>query len=124
MNGMIPNLVGRELSEGYATYGSDSGHQGFGFPGFPGGGRGPGGFRQGGSGGPGASPPSNPNDWWLNDEAVDRNLGYMQMKKTHDAAMVDHGTRLRMNGPNTTITLERLKVGEKRDGRTTLPRRL
>lgn len=87
MNGMIPNLVGRELSEGYATYGSDSGHQGFGFPGFPGGGRGPGGFRQGGSGGPGASPPSNPNDWALNDEAV-RNLGYMQMKKTHDAAMV------------------------------------
>jgi len=27
------------------------------------------------------------NDWALNDEAI-RNLGYMQMKKTHDAAMV------------------------------------
>ena len=26
-------------------------------------------------------------DWALNDEAI-RNLGYMQMKKTHDAAMV------------------------------------
>ena len=42
------------------TYGSDSGHRG----------------------GPGAS-----TDWALNDEAI-RNLGYMQMKKTHDAAMV------------------------------------
>ena len=30
----------------------------------------------------------NPNDdWGLNDEAI-KNLGYMQMKKTHDAAMV------------------------------------
>jgi len=26
-------------------------------------------------------------DWALNDEAI-RNLGYMQMKKTHDAAIV------------------------------------
>ena len=31
--------------------------------------------------------PNVPPDWALNDEAI-RNLGYMQMKKTHDAAMV------------------------------------
>ena len=34
--------------------------------------------------------PAGPNpadDWALNDEAI-KNLGYMQMKKTHDAAMV------------------------------------
>src|SRR5204863_2543101 len=45
------------LQRGFATYGSDSGHQ----------------FA--------------PNDWTLSDEAI-KNLGYMQMKKTHDAAMV------------------------------------
>ena len=28
-----------------------------------------------------------PNEWILSDEAI-QNLGYMQMKKTHDAAMV------------------------------------
>jgi feruloyl esterase len=64
MNGVIPNLIGggpdgSMLSRGMATYGSDSGHQS----------------------GPGAT------DWATNDEAI-RNLGYMQMKKTHDAAMV------------------------------------
>jgi Tannase and feruloyl esterase len=31
--------------------------------------------------------PNPANEWALNDEAI-RNLGYMQMKKTHDAAMV------------------------------------
>jgi pimeloyl-ACP methyl ester carboxylesterase len=54
-------------------YGSDSGHQG----------------GMGGGGTVLASGPSGagPNDWALNEEAI-RNLGYMQMKKTHDAAMV------------------------------------
>ncbi len=80
MNGMIPNLIGRELSSGYATYGSDSGHQGFGFPGGPGG-------RGGPARGEASKPSSDPNAWALNEEAV-RNLAYMQMKKTHDAAMV------------------------------------
>ena len=39
-------------------------------------------------------------DWALNDEAI-RNLGYAQMKKTHDAAMViierAYGERPRFN---------------------------
>jgi feruloyl esterase len=57
-----------------------------------GGGQGPGaGKGFGGPGGPGAAKgPQGPNpadEWALNDEAI-RNLGYMQMKKTHDAAMV------------------------------------
>ncbi len=64
MNGTVPRLTGgvagfggpAALSEGYVTYGSDSGH---------------------------ASDPV----WALNDEAI-RNLGYAQMKKTHDVAMV------------------------------------
>jgi hypothetical protein len=62
MNGVVPDLVGRggatPLLRGFATFGSDSGHQ---------------------------SGPAT--DWALNDEAI-RNLGYMQMKKTRDAAMV------------------------------------
>jgi pimeloyl-ACP methyl ester carboxylesterase len=62
---------------GFAMYGSDSGHQ-------------MGGFGGGASG----------NDWALNDEAI-KNLGYMQMKKTHDAAMVVmervYGERPRFN---------------------------
>jgi feruloyl esterase len=49
--------------------------------------------RGGGGGGSG-------NDWALNEEAI-RNLGYMQMKKTHDAAMVImeriYGERPRFN---------------------------
>jgi len=62
MNGSIPGLAGgfggpSELSNGFATYGSDSGHA------------------------------NGDNEWTLNDEAI-RNLGYMQMKKTHDVAMV------------------------------------
>ncbi len=64
MNGTVPRLTGgvggfggpAALTEGYVTYGSDSGH---------------------------ASDPV----WALNDEAI-RNLGYAQMKKTHDVAMV------------------------------------
>jgi len=61
-NGNIPNLTGNGegplLARGFATYGSDSGHA-----------------------------IAGPTDWTLNDEAI-KNLGYMQMKKTHDAAMV------------------------------------
>ena len=62
MDGSIPNLTGGEagtlLREGFAAYGSDSGHQ-----------------LQG------------PSDWTLSDEAI-KNIGYMQLKKTHDAAIV------------------------------------
>jgi tannase/feruloyl esterase len=67
MNGVIPNLAGGPdgsmLQRGFATYGSDSGHQS----------------------GPGFAP--GPTDWTTNDEAI-KNLGFMQLKKTHDAAMV------------------------------------
>jgi hypothetical protein len=84
MNGMIPNLLGGAdmgpgpslIQQGFATYGSDSGHQmSFGF----------GRKRPGGSA---AAPAAGSgDDWILNDEAM-KNLGYMQLKKTHDAAMV------------------------------------
>jgi feruloyl esterase len=89
MNGTIPNLAGNEfpvagassLSLGFAKYGSDSGHQ-----------TGPMGRGAAGAG----SPPA----WALNDEAM-KNLGYRQMKKTHDAAMVlierMYGERPRFN---------------------------
>jgi hypothetical protein len=89
-NGVIPNLLGDPgpsggslLQQGFATYGSDSGHQSGGF----GQGRGPGAGR--GPGGPPAAAQPDPtaNDWAVNDEAI-ANLGYMQLKKTHDAAMV------------------------------------
>ncbi len=83
MNGFIPNLTGGTdmsskttlLGLGYATYGSDSGHSMGPMAGF--------------SKRPAKTPPpaGNPNDWTLNEEAI-KNLGYMQMKKTHDAAMV------------------------------------
>jgi feruloyl esterase len=86
MNGMVPMLRGEppgSATASFARYGSDSGHQmgGFGGPGFgPGGGGG--------------------NDWALNEEAI-RNLGYLQMKKTRDAAMVIlervYGERPRFN---------------------------
>ena len=130
MNGTIPRLtggVGRGgptlLQQGFATYGSDSGHQMGGF-GMPGGGMGmPGGAARGGA--PGQAPPGTPGQgqqgapgaargpgaspagpgpgggmpagfgapnpaadrWAMNDEAI-ANLGYMQLKKTHDAAIV------------------------------------
>jgi feruloyl esterase len=57
MNGSVPGLGGGDLANGFATYGSDSGHS------------------------------NGDDEWTLNDEAI-RNLGYMQMKKTHDVAMV------------------------------------
>ena len=79
MNGVIPDLrgsqypiLGRSPAQwGFATYGSDSGHQS-----------------------------SAARDWTLNDEAI-HNLGYMQLKKTHDAAMAlverAYGQRPRFN---------------------------
>ncbi len=85
-------------STGIAEYGSDSGHQmggmgmgmGMGMMGRRGG-------APGGRGGPGGPAGE---DWALNDEAI-KNLGYMQMKKTHDAAMVImervYGERPRFN---------------------------
>ena len=78
MNGTITVRVGRNpmLGKGFALYGSDSGHQAAGM-GFPGGQ-----LQK-----PLASGPSSGDEWALNDEAI-KNLGYMQMKKTHDAAMV------------------------------------
>jgi hypothetical protein len=85
MNGMITvggGFGGRGGSSipGVAMYGSDSGHQSAGM-------MGPGGGTSG-------------NEWALNDEAI-KNLGYMQMKKTHDAAMVVmervYGERPRFN---------------------------
>ena len=78
MNGIITVREGRNpmLNKGFALYGSDAGHQA-GSMGFPGG-------KQNK---PLASGPTPGDEWALNDEAI-RNLGYMQMKKTHDAAMV------------------------------------
>lgn len=66
------------LGQGFAIYGSDGGHQDL-FGGGP----------PGMQSAPLATGPegASPDDWALNEEAV-RNLGYMQMKKTHDAAMV------------------------------------
>jgi feruloyl esterase len=95
MNGIIPNLTGGGpgaqgpslLDRGFATYGSDSGHQ----------------AAFGGRGGAGRGAPPGVNvsdDWALNEEAI-KNLGYAQMKKTHDAAMViierAYGERPRFN---------------------------
>jgi feruloyl esterase len=74
MNGSIPGLTGSPFGSGFVTYGSDSGHQ------AGGGGRG---GPAAGRGGPAGG---SPDDWALNDEAI-RNFGYMQLKKTHDAAM-------------------------------------
>src|SRR5688500_3865934 len=82
MNGIIPNLAGgapgqppSPFARGLATYGSDSGHQ-MAF-----------GPRRGGPPVPAAAGANTSDDWALNDEAI-ANLGYAQMKKTHDAAMV------------------------------------
>jgi pimeloyl-ACP methyl ester carboxylesterase len=84
MNGSIPNLTANVVSDrgasplqrGFVTYGSDSGHQS-GRGGAP------------AAGGRGAEPGRGAGaaDWALNDEAI-RNFGYLQMKKTRDAAMV------------------------------------
>jgi feruloyl esterase len=91
LNGVVPNLTGgpagtSPLARGFATYGSDSGHQAS----FGG--------RRGG--GPPPAGASSSDDWTLNEEAI-ANLGYMQMKKTRDAAMVViermYGARPRFN---------------------------
>jgi len=93
MNGTIPFLTGgpggagSPFSLGYVTYGGDSGHQA-GFPAFGPGGPPPGAPKGAPKGDPkAAARPAPSDDWALNEEAV-RNLGYLQMKKTHDAAMV------------------------------------
>jgi len=76
INGTITVREGRNqmVDKGFALYGSDSGHQaggmGFGGP----------------QGKPLASGPTSGDEWAINDEAI-RNIGYMQMKKTHDAVM-------------------------------------
>ena len=62
MNGTVPGLASGfggagHLAQGFATYGSDSGHA------------------------------TGDTQWALNDEAI-RNFGYLQLKKTHDVAMV------------------------------------
>ena len=88
MNGSITVREGKNpmINKGFVMYGSDSGHQG----------------GMGGRGTVLASGPSGakPDDWALNEEAI-RNLGYMQMKKTHDATMVIieriYGERPRFN---------------------------
>jgi pimeloyl-ACP methyl ester carboxylesterase len=88
MNGTITVREGKNpmINRGFVMYGSDSGHQG----------------GMVGKGAVLASGPagSKPDDWALNEEAI-RNLGYMQMKKTHDAAMVIieriYGERPRFN---------------------------
>ena len=113
MNGVIPDLRGpaypidgRSPAQwGFVTYGSDSGHQSaFGRRG---------GESNSGRDGSSAVSPQGPgvravrpiaeqtsDEWALNDEAI-RNLGYMQLKKTHDAAMVliqrAYGERPRFN---------------------------
>jgi Tannase and feruloyl esterase len=77
MNGMIMLREDRNpmLNKGFAVYGSDAGHQATGTD-FGG--------RQSKLL---ATGPTSGDEWALNEEAV-RNLGYMQMKKTHDAAIV------------------------------------
>ena len=67
--------AGSILSKGFAIYGSDGGHQSAGM--------GPASAQNK----PLATGPATGDEWSLNDEAI-KNLGYMQMKKTHDAAMV------------------------------------
>lgn len=75
MNGTITVREGKNplLNKGISLYGSDSGHQSAGFGGPP--------------SKPLASGPTSGDEWALNEEAI-RNMGYMQMKKTHDCAMV------------------------------------
>jgi len=78
MNGVITVREGINpmLNKGFAIYGSDSGHQLSSM-----GGRGTAQNK------PLATGPATGDEWALNDEAI-RNLGFMQMKKTHDAVMV------------------------------------
>ena len=77
MNGVIPQMTDADLGPGYVRYGSDSGHQ-MSFAGrrWP---------RCAGRRAETAAPGGSENDWATNDEAI-KNLAYMQLKKTHDAA--------------------------------------
>jgi hypothetical protein len=88
MNGIIPDLQGaqysidgRSLAQwGFVTFGSDSGHEApFGRRGGP--------PAAGGSPGQSRGDGGSSNGWAVNEEAI-RNLGYLQLKKTRDAAMV------------------------------------
>jgi len=87
-----PGQVPSGPPPGAAAPGGRPGGGGFPGGGPPGGGA-PGGARLGGG-------PSPADEWALNDEAM-ANLGYAQMKKTHDAAMVIvervYGSRPRYN---------------------------
>jgi feruloyl esterase len=76
INGIITVREGKNamVDKGFVLYGSDSGHQAAGM-----------GFS--GAQKPLATGPATGDEWALNEEAI-RNIGYMQMKKTHDAAMV------------------------------------
>ena len=78
MNGTITVREAKNplINQGFVLYGSDSGHQGGGF----------GGGMQSATLATGPAGASR-DAWALNDEAI-LNLGYMQMKKTHDAVMV------------------------------------
>jgi feruloyl esterase len=110
MNGVVPDLATSGpgasgpslLARGFATYGSDSGHQAAFAAGPRRGGGPPAGLARGGPprGGSAFRPNDAAEDWALNDEAI-ANLGYMQMKKTHDAALVlierVYGERPRFN---------------------------
>jgi len=118
INGVVPNLTGGGpggpalVGRGFATYGSDSGHQVSFAPGPRRGGAPPAGPPAAGLGAGGAGrgdawrggSPFGPNpatdDWALNEEAI-ANLGYAQMKKTRDAAMLViermYGARPRFN---------------------------
>jgi hypothetical protein len=77
INGIITVREGRNpmINRGFAMYGSDAGHQAtMNYPGAP-------------QNVALATGPTTGDEWALNEEAM-KNLGYMQMKKTHDAAMV------------------------------------
>ena len=90
MNGSITVNAGKDplLAKGFVLYGSDSGHQaGGGMGGMMGGFGGMGGGAPAQAGPTLPTGPSGGDDWALNDEAI-KNMGYMQMKKTHDATMV------------------------------------
>jgi feruloyl esterase len=67
--GVNPPTAPSLISEGYAIYGSDSGHAG--------------GFGRGGRG----APPDPAADNWIVNEESWRNFAFEQLKKTHDAAM-------------------------------------
>jgi len=77
MNGMITTSTDPVLlNKGFALYGSDGGHQASGM-----------GPRAPQSQSTLPTGPAPGDEWALNEEAV-KNLAYMQMKKTHDAALM------------------------------------